>query len=126
MSFLIKSLRYSVGINFIRVLKRNYTSVYLPVEREQTEKFGKEFVCPEQMEWYEEYVCGQGTYGIAFEICHSSTTEYMEISIEEEAEYFCEEIQEHYEDTTVEIADILNGENLLCSFMARGEISGKQ
>jgi hypothetical protein len=26
MSFLIKSLRYSVGINFIRVLKWNYTS----------------------------------------------------------------------------------------------------
>lgn len=90
----------------------NKVSVYLPVERKQTEKFGKEFVCPEQMEWYEEYVCGLGTYGIAFEICHSSTTEYMEISIEEEAEYFCEEIQEHYEDTTVEIADILNGENL--------------
>ena len=103
----------------------NKVSVYLPVERKQTEKFGKEFVCPEQMEWYEEYVCGLGTYGIAFEICHSSTTEYMEISIEEEAESFCEEIQEHYEDTTVEIADILNGENLLCSFMARGEISGK-
>ena len=30
MSLLIKSLRYSVGINFIRVLKRNYTSIYLP------------------------------------------------------------------------------------------------
>ena len=28
MSLLIKSLRYSVGINFIRVLKRNYTSAY--------------------------------------------------------------------------------------------------
>ena len=27
MSFLIKSLRYSVGINFIRVLKWNYTSM---------------------------------------------------------------------------------------------------
>ena len=30
MSFLIKSLRYSVGINFIRVLKWNYTSKKYP------------------------------------------------------------------------------------------------
>lgn len=96
--------------------------VYLPKKRLHKEIYGKEFVCPDDMELYEEFVCEEGKYGIAFETCKLMGKQEIEISGEELAESFIEEIEEKYEDTCVYITDIFRGKRILCCLMAEGEI----
>ena len=75
--------------------------VWLPVDKEKKEFFGKEFVCPGHMEVYEEYVCEEGSYGAAFEVCQMPEGKETEVSARELAEAFREEIEEEYPCTCV-------------------------
>ncbi len=97
---------------------------YLPLERERKERYGRKFVCPD-MEQYEEFVCGEGNYGIAFEVCPQSQGKKTEISVKELAEDFIDEVQEKYEDTVVGLVNIFQGKRILCSLVAEGEMDNK-
>lgn len=99
--------------------------IWLPIEREKKEYYGKEFVCPDNMELYEEYVCEKENYGAAFEVCQMP--EWKEIGAlgRELAETFREEIEEKYLYTHVSVANIFEDENLLCYLVAEGELENE-
>ena len=97
--------------------------VWLPVDKEKKELFGKEFVCPGHMEIYEEYVCEEGSYGAAFEVCQMPEGKETEVSALELAEAFREETEEEYPCTCVSIANIFDDEHLLCLLVADGELN---
>ena len=95
--------------------------VWLPVNKEKKEHYGKEFVCPEHMELYEEYVCEEGNYGVAFEVCQEWKD--TEISAQKLAEDFQEEVEEKYLCTCISIAYVFEDEHLLCYLVADGELN---
>lgn len=96
--------------------------VWLPVDKEKKEYFGSEFVCPEHMEIYEEYICEEKSYGVAFEACQMPEGKDTEVSARELAEAFQEEIEEKYPCTCVSIAYIFEDEHLLCYLVADREL----
>ena len=99
--------------------------VWLPVDKEKKELFGKEFVCPGHMEIYEEYVCEEGSYGAAFEVCQMPDWKDVGSSGRELAEAFREETEEKYPCTGVSIANVFEDDRLLCCLVAEGELDNE-
>lgn len=99
--------------------------IWLPIEREKKEYYGKEFVCPDNMELYEEYVCEKGNFGAAFEVCQMPEWKETRALSRELAEAFQEEIEEKYLCTHVSVANIFEDGNLLCCLVAEGELENE-
>lgn len=89
--------------------------LYLPQKRENKEHYGREFMYPEVMGKYEEYVSEDGRFCFTIENCTSKDS-YLKKDV-------TEDIEDRYKNTVItEIADFENNGMKIQSIMAEGMI----